>query len=437
MFKEIRKNIFIFTIIFLIAGFYFLLPVQAGEILDINFFGYDPLFEEANFVPGESVSRLVEIENKTSESQAIAVKAEKNYDDGLGGQMEMRIMENAIMLYKNSMTNFLNAGEIYLSDLAPNKVSQYNFIVSFYKTVDNNYQGTKINFDINIGSQVGESIGGENGSSGGGYVYGDLIISNEGVVVNNNSATISWLTNKAATSRVIYDTTSHPDISLSSPPNYSYQFSNTEDSTKITGHSMEITGLSPNTQYFFRPLSKASPEKYGKELSFITTNTAEKIRVLGMEGEPNLELKNTITKEIAHPGDRGIECQIIINNNGDFPAYDVSLSGTLQEGLFYNGTQDGTRNWNIGDIGGGEFKSISYMIDINDRAEAGVYSNSVNLYASNHNTLNSSVSISVQKIEVLSMEFIKSGFSSKEFFLLFGIFIVLIILSFFIAKKVK
>jgi len=113
------------------------------------------------------------------------------------------------------------------------------------------------------------SCGGGGGGGGGGTSY--LYLYNEALsaeVVNDTvSVTITWYTNRNATSRVIYDTESHAD--LGSPPNYGYQWSTptTDESPKVLFHSVTIDGLTLGTMYYFRPLSAASPDTLGPELT--------------------------------------------------------------------------------------------------------------------------------------------------------------------------
>ncbi len=73
-----------------------------------------------------------------------------------------------------------------------------------------------------------------------------------------NSAIVRWTTNHAATSRVIYDTTSHASISGQSAPNFGYANSTatTDVDTKVTEHAVSVTGLSASTSYYFRVLSQ-------------------------------------------------------------------------------------------------------------------------------------------------------------------------------------
>lgn len=84
------------------------------------------------------------------------------------------------------------------------------------------------------------------------------VISNITVTdITQTSAIVHWTTDIPADSRVIYDTVSHPTLGL--PPNFGYAFSTPTSDTdpKVTAHAVTLTGLSPNTQYFFRVLSQS------------------------------------------------------------------------------------------------------------------------------------------------------------------------------------
>ncbi len=71
--------------------------------------------------------------------------------------------------------------------------------------------------------------------------------------IAQTSVTIVWTTDVASDSRVIYDTASHP--TLGTAPNYGYVSSTVLDGAKVTSHSVNITGLSPSTKYYFRVIS--------------------------------------------------------------------------------------------------------------------------------------------------------------------------------------
>jgi len=87
----------------------------------------------------------------------------------------------------------------------------------------------------------------------------ELTISNVQVTnITQTGATITWDTNLAANSRVIYDTVSHSDISGASAPNYGYAASTAtyDGTTGVTSHSVALTGLNPGTRYYFRVISE-------------------------------------------------------------------------------------------------------------------------------------------------------------------------------------
>ncbi|MCX7831468.1 MAG: DUF2341 domain-containing protein [Actinobacteria bacterium] len=69
------------------------------------------------------------------------------------------------------------------------------------------------------------------------------------------STTITWYTDIPATSKVVYDTVSHASTET-------YSFETTETTELVTTHSVTINGLSPNTIYYFRVISK---NEYGDE----------------------------------------------------------------------------------------------------------------------------------------------------------------------------
>ena len=76
--------------------------------------------------------------------------------------------------------------------------------------------------------------------------------------ITQTSVTITWTTDIVASSRVIYDSTSHADITGQVAPNFGYVASTpeTDTMTKVTSHTVTINGLNPGTKYYFRVLSQ-------------------------------------------------------------------------------------------------------------------------------------------------------------------------------------
>jgi chitodextrinase len=93
----------------------------------------------------------------------------------------------------------------------------------------------------------------------------DIVEESEALTIRNvsfsnlteNSVTITWDTNFPSTSQVIYDTVSHTDeeVEAAGAPKYGYAFASSKDTALVTSHSVELTGLTPDTQYFFRVIS--------------------------------------------------------------------------------------------------------------------------------------------------------------------------------------
>lgn len=86
--------------------------------------------------------------------------------------------------------------------------------------------------------------------------------------IGTSTATIVWETDINATSRVIYDAVHHPVLGVA--PDYGYLYSTDENGTKVTHHSIIIHSLTPSTTYYYRTISKASPESVSEEFSFST-----------------------------------------------------------------------------------------------------------------------------------------------------------------------
>jgi len=101
-----------------------------------------------------------------------------------------------------------------------------------------------------------------------------VITSESSTTPTTDSAIITWTTDKATKSRVVYDTVSHG--SLGSAPNYGYAFSTEtiDSSPKVTSHSITLAGLSDGTVYYYRTISEGSPVAVGDEKTFKTLSIA-------------------------------------------------------------------------------------------------------------------------------------------------------------------
>jgi|GEM_PF-2215795 len=139
------------------------------------------------------------------------------------------------------------------------------------------------------------------------------IASEEKINISTNNVTIQWTTSHLATSRVLYDTISHPDPITGTTPNYGYANSTTEVITMVTDHSVIVSGLSAGTTYYMRPVSHGSPEMLGNEIA-ITTNAQSSGGGGGGGGGGG---SGTVTPTTTKKGD--------INGDNKVDKYDFSL----------------------------------------------------------------------------------------------------------------
>lgn len=263
------------------VGFYSIPTAYAVEELVVDFEA-TPLFDEANFLPGNDVTRSVDVTNNSDSDQDIVVEAINVSDpNDFGDVLNLLIEEDGDELFNDSLLEFFDSGEVSLSELSGNgEDTTYDFTVYFDDESEDSYQEKSLGFDILIGFQGGESEpsgggggGGEGGGGGGGGPIPGLTITNEAsevVIPGYTTALITWQTNYFSTSQVIYGTTPGQFDFSAGPPNYGYEFSTVEDPTKVTFHEVTLTGLIPETTYYWRAVSHASPATISYEGTFST-----------------------------------------------------------------------------------------------------------------------------------------------------------------------
>jgi len=323
--NRVIKIAFVVLIAVSSAGLSFtpLASAQADNLVVV--FENTPLLNETNFLPGESVTRWVKVTNNSGDTQRIAVETiNENDPDNFGSQLDLVIKEGLTTIYSNTLTNFFNAGETYLSDLNNGATTQYDFTIAFDSTSGNPYQGRILGFDILVGFQGTEgelppTPPGGGGGGGGGLPPG-LSILDESVRVTEigeTSVTINWTTSYFSTSQVIYGTgiEAHAlDLSdnMGTPPRYGYSHTTPEYDTspKVTAHSVTITGLTPGTTYYFRAVSHASLA-ISQQFSFTTSEFTEE-RIGEIKGEePILPQPEGVPPE---SGEKGLAGEKVIES---------------------------------------------------------------------------------------------------------------------------
>ena len=290
IYKHTTISITILALSLLVGVFAITPTIANAQSLTVSF-EENPLFDEANFLPGNEVTRTVDVTNGTGKSQDVIVEAINSLDsDGLGDVLDLVIKEGAETLYSGTLAEFLRTGEVLLSPLGAGNSTTYSFGITFDSGSNNDTQGKTLGFDVCVGfeggaTHCGDTIIGSEGDTGGGEGSGGsggssrpgsgggpitLAIFSESVSqVSVDTATIVWNTNLLSTSQVIYGLASGgPYILTLTPPNFGYPFYTTEDSTKVIQHSMLLTGLTPGETYLYRVISQASPPTISFEHQF-------------------------------------------------------------------------------------------------------------------------------------------------------------------------
>jgi hypothetical protein len=255
-------------------------------------FEQNPLFKDANLLPGSEVTRVISVTNNSETAQKIIIEA-INFTQpipvtDLARILSIEIKKNNIALYgPRGLNYFYTDGEIYLSDLDSGQTAQYTVTVSFDINASDEWQERTTGFDILVGFQGQEggeppaSTGGISGTSlGSGGLKPGLTISGSSVKIADTtptSVTITWLTSYAATSQVIYVLAGQPySFNLSdnagTPPLFGYPNSTTEDMEKVMAHSVTIPGLTPGMTYYYRTVSHGSLA-ISREYNFTTPSS--------------------------------------------------------------------------------------------------------------------------------------------------------------------
>ena len=288
------KKIHIILVLLLGSVLLFTHPAKAhaGDLEVLFETGDLPLFSEANFLPGQGVTRWIKVTNYSSETKKIAIEAiNVDNSDNMGDVLSLQIKEGDTIHFDNTLTNFFQEGEFFLSSLdGEGGHTQYDLTVDFLPGANNDFQGKKLYFDILVGFQSTE--GGTTGgtlSVSGGFPSGLTIIEKTIFVeLGETGVYIEWDTSYASTSRVIYAKCdpiygeSHT-LNLSDnadvPPLYGYEHTTQEqdDDPKVLDHSVLIDPLESGITYCFRCISHASPDSISREYSFTTLAIAGEV----------------------------------------------------------------------------------------------------------------------------------------------------------------
>jgi len=242
--------------------------------------------------------------------------------------------------------------------------------------------------------------GGGGGGGGGGFVF--LTISNLNVkCLTDSTAAAEWFTNKAATSWMVYGTSSNAMADATS----------TETTTASTHHEVTITGLTPGVNYTFEAVANEGGQEVKK---YATYSTDSCVKVKGEEGEPILVISKAVAQDIVNPGDKNVEYTITVTNEGNLTSFDTIVVDTLPTGLTFSEDGAKEKTWELGDLEPGDSREIIYYVDVSPDAEPKVYINTAVASSSNYPPVSDTADVNIEPVKVLAV----TGFDGYEFMML-------------------
>ncbi len=303
-------------------------PARAGS-LGVEF-QRKPIFNQFNFVPGNSTTSWVEVTNNYNEEKGVGIAGEVKQESVLADALHIEVSKGGEVLYgkdnSKSLTNFFNDSPsgIFLSNINPDETQKYNITVTFVGSeAENVHQNEDLTFDFTIGFFAGETIseqqGGGGGSTGGYYAPpgNDFDIKNISHALDTEGGTdiaiITWDTYKEDTNNlmdtegaIVYGESSVDSLENKSPPNYGYDERVYDESGEVSEHSVKIADLDPDT-YYYRVVGWNSPEEVSSEGTFTILETGVSSEEISTEnGEEASEGEVGVPEETGTPEEGGL-----------------------------------------------------------------------------------------------------------------------------------
>jgi hypothetical protein len=284
----------VFVFAFFLELFLFL-PFLHAKASDVDVqvqFEKTPLFTEINLSPGAGTWRWIRVSNQTTKAKAIFIEATEYprplADDDLSHVLIIAVRQGGnVVLGPMVLSDFYLSGEIYLSDVAAGKTTQYDVGVSLPVESSSGWENKTTGFDLSVDTEKVEDgcncngcgcgitlFSGCGGSSPGGLVIFDSSV--RVVDISRTSAVVIWATSSNSSSQVVFGSENenhnfNPEDATGLPPAYGYSHVVLEYdfAPKTINHLVLISGLDPGVKYFFRAVSR-DPLAVSKEYSFTT-----------------------------------------------------------------------------------------------------------------------------------------------------------------------
>lgn len=313
---------------------------QAASNITVQFEN-TPLFNEANVLPGDGVTRFIKVTNNTTAPNKVAVYAENfpnpTPSDDLARALDMKISKGGVDLWggnsssgAKTLFDFYQAGEIFLSDINAGQMQQYDFTLSIstdkgdLPVSPTTWQQKRTNFDIVIGFLgqynppcegpncpcvgpvchsdppcTGPNCGGGGGGGGGGgsgceiWIIENPVTSVKAQNIQTKSADIIWATNCKGDSQVMYSPETGNHTFDTTKSHYGYTNESLKKTEYVFDHSIGLVNLTSCTKYYFRVVSGNPKIAVSREYAFTTPGCVEGTSTIETHdyrnyGEPDL-----------------------------------------------------------------------------------------------------------------------------------------------------
>lgn len=149
--------------IILIAFLSLFVPFQAlaFEGLTVNYSaGYpNPLFNETNLAPGDTITKSISITNNYTDTKQISFKLTKKPIGELSDVILVTVKHEGVIVsdQKSLLDIYTSGNELPLTSIGSGQTEDYEFIVSFDINAGNEYQNKSEEFDLNFGFTADDS----------------------------------------------------------------------------------------------------------------------------------------------------------------------------------------------------------------------------------------------------------------------------------------
>ncbi|MGE5393075.1 MAG: hypothetical protein ACM3NH_05020 [Candidatus Saccharibacteria bacterium] len=136
--------------VLMLGMFSFGLPARAQALVIVT--QMEPLFTEANFAPGEQVTRWVKIANQSDNDRQAGLLLFNLVDPGhLGDAISLSVSSNGTELFRKTLSELSSQQETSLGIVAGKETRQYDLTATMDQTAGNGVQGQTLSFDITFG----------------------------------------------------------------------------------------------------------------------------------------------------------------------------------------------------------------------------------------------------------------------------------------------